>query len=111
MKKYLKDDLTKLIELNLDDWKSWLDDDVDTDEGWGTLTIGYDDQTELWSYQTGDNSFTGGAYGFQSWLVVNFSKECTIDEVIERLSEDYQFNEETSYLASMENRTKAGWNL
>lgn len=23
-----------------------------------------------WNYQTGDNSFTGGAYGFQHWAVI-----------------------------------------
>jgi hypothetical protein len=32
------------------------------------LTVGADD-SGAWSYQTGDNSFTGGAYGFPFWGV------------------------------------------
>ena len=31
------------------------------------LTVGAD--TEGWSYQTGDNSYTGGAYGYATWGV------------------------------------------
>ena len=37
------------------------------------VTIGAtlaDDGTLSWSYQTGDNSFTGGAYGHPHWAVV-----------------------------------------
>ena len=33
------------------------------------LTIGWDPETGEWSYQTGDNSFTGGAYGYPIWAV------------------------------------------
>lgn len=33
------------------------------------LTVG--DDGESWSYQTGDNSFTGGAYGYPHWAVVS----------------------------------------
>ena len=111
MKNYLKEDLTKLIKLNLDEWKSWLNEDVDSDEGWGTLTIGFDDDNEEWSYQTGDNNYTGGAYGFHNWLVVNFSTECTVEEVLERLCEEYQENAEIRYLDSFKNYTESGWNL
>jgi hypothetical protein len=31
------------------------------------LTIGVDTTTGEWSYQTGDNSFSGGAYGYRDW--------------------------------------------
>lgn len=34
------------------------------------LTVGCDCETGDWSYQTGDNSFTGGAYGYPDWAVV-----------------------------------------
>lgn len=34
------------------------------------LTIGADTTTGDWSYQTGDNSYTGGAYGYPAWAVV-----------------------------------------
>ena len=33
------------------------------------LTIGWDPDDGVWSYQTGDNSFTGGAYGYPIWAV------------------------------------------
>ena len=33
------------------------------------LTIGWSPETGEWSYQTGDNSFTGGAYGYPIWAV------------------------------------------
>ena len=33
------------------------------------LTVGCDERGS-WGYQTGDNSFTGGAYGFPHWAVV-----------------------------------------
>ena len=33
------------------------------------VTIGYSPDGD-WSYQTGDNSFTGGAYGYPHWAVV-----------------------------------------
>lgn len=33
------------------------------------VTIGYSPNGD-WDYQTGDNSFTGGAYGYPHWAVV-----------------------------------------
>jgi hypothetical protein len=34
------------------------------------LTIGWNPETGEWSYQTGDNSYTGGAYHYPLWGVV-----------------------------------------
>jgi hypothetical protein len=34
-----------------------------------SLTVGWQEDGG-WSYQTGDNSFTGGAYGYPHWSVV-----------------------------------------
>lgn len=31
------------------------------------ITIGWNPESGDWSYQTGDNSFTGGAYGYPVW--------------------------------------------
>jgi hypothetical protein len=39
--------------------------DSDSDEPSMLLTIGADDTG--WSWQTGDTSFTGGAYGYADW--------------------------------------------
>lgn len=43
------------------------------------LTIGTDGTA--WSYQTGDNSFTGGAYGFQHWAVVWIGEDTKAGEL------------------------------
>lgn len=34
------------------------------------LTVGTNADMSDWSYQTGDNSYTGGAYGYPYWGVV-----------------------------------------
>lgn len=38
------------------------------------LTIGFNPETSEWSWQTGDNSFTGGAYGYPVWAVTSIYK-------------------------------------
>lgn len=48
------------------------------------LTIGVDTVSGDWSYQTGDNSYTGGAYGYRDWGVARVyratnSRECARD--------------------------------
>lgn len=34
------------------------------------LTVGFTPESGAWSYQTGDNSYSGGAYGHPVWAVV-----------------------------------------
>ena len=48
-----------------DDYRAYPDED----EPGVMLTIG-SDAAGRWSYQTGDNSFMGGAYGYPYWGVV-----------------------------------------
>ena len=33
------------------------------------LTVAVNDDASVWNYQTGDNSFIGGAYGLPHWAV------------------------------------------
>jgi hypothetical protein len=38
------------------------------------VTVGADENDDgsfSWNYQTGDNSYTGGAYGFPHWAVIS----------------------------------------
>ena len=88
----VKDDLKLLIELNLATWCQYLEtpnDDSDEDEiSCGTLTIGLNDEGDEWSYQTGDNSFTGGAYSFPHWSVVYFTAGTTPGELLADLIRD-----------------------
>lgn len=43
------------------------------------LTVGADQNG--WNYQTGDNSFTGGAYGYANWAVVTVFPD-SVDELV-----------------------------
>ncbi len=53
--------------------KSDIDDDFRIADGKDLpgimVTIGYSPNGD-WDYQTGDNSFSGGAYGYPHWAVV-----------------------------------------
>jgi hypothetical protein len=55
-------------------------DDADGDTPAMCVTIGADADGR-WNYQTGDNSFTGGAYGFPVWAVVTLTRRCNSREV------------------------------
>lgn len=85
----VREDLKIFIEANLKDWKDYISDDPkDFEEGeipYNTLTVGLNDKGSEWSYQTGDNSFTGGAYGSPHWAVVYFFKGTSALELFENL--------------------------
>lgn len=53
------------------------------------LTVGIDDKGH-WNYQTGDNSFTGGAYGFQHWSVVYLCKDSKPEDVADDIVGQYE---------------------
>lgn len=104
---------TLLVAIKKDqDWKS-LKADFNSDEGYyfepGELapyvdaTIGctfdFEEGTISWNYQTGDNSFTGGAYGHPEWFTTSLlsrsnCKDLTkdlIDEIEGRIHELHSF--------------------
>ena len=45
------------------------------------LTIGFNDDMSEWGAQTGDNSYTGGAYSFPHWSVVYVTPDSTVDDI------------------------------
>jgi len=51
-------------------------DDPDDNRPAICLTVGWSDETGKWSWQSGDNSFTGGAYGYPHWAVVTVTRRC-----------------------------------
>lgn len=68
------------------DYRAFDDDDIPGIQ----LTIGASPDGS-WSYQTGDNSYTGGAYGHAHWGVVGVYK-CDnsfdlADEILDQLAE------------------------
>jgi hypothetical protein len=78
-------DLKKNID---DDFRA--SDDPDDDKPGMQVTIGANEKGE-WNYQTGDNSFTGGAYGFRHWAVISLYRDSNCnqlaDEVREQIAE------------------------
>lgn len=54
-------------------------DDSDDDEPCMLVTVGFteskDGRGASWGYQTGDNSFTGGAYGHVYWSVIYLTRD------------------------------------
>lgn len=61
-------------------------DDPDDDTPAILLTIGAD--ASSWSYQTGDNSYTGGAYGFAHWGIGTVTRHCNSREVAREILDD-----------------------
>ena len=60
-------------------------DDPDDNTPGMCVTIGFTPASEeceaSWSYQTGDNSFTGGAYGHPHWAVVSLYRRSNSREL------------------------------
>lgn len=58
------------------------------------VTFGYDGGDD-WGWQTGDNSFTGGAYGYQNWYVITLTRKSNsrelAKEVVESLKDQLLF--------------------
>ena len=54
------------------------------------LTVGWDGRKD-WSFQTGNNSFTGGAYGYPHWAVVSVYRDdnpgSLVSELLDQLEE------------------------
>jgi len=54
-----------------------------------TFGLSIKDGEYSWGYQTGDNSFTGGAYGHPNWSVVSLSRDTDCDELAEEVIAQY----------------------
>ena len=65
-------------------------DDPDDNTPGICLTIGANRKGN-WSYQTGDNSYTGGAYGFGAWAVVSVCRDSNsfelADDALDQLAD------------------------
>ena len=91
MKKILpeKSDIKGLIN----DCKAEIDDECrayeNDDEPGIQLTVGWDGVRD-WSFQTGDNSFTGGAYGYPHWAVVAVYRDTDAGELADEIHEQLE---------------------
>lgn len=91
-----------LIELKPtieDDFRAF-DDCEDDNEPSMLVTFGSNDGEE-WGFQTGDNSYSGGAYFYRHWAVVALYRDSNclnlaleaFDELMDAIAQD-EFNEE-----------------
>lgn len=69
-----------------DDFRCYPDDT--SDEPGMMVTIGVDERG--WSYQTGDNSYTGGAYGYAHWGVCSLCRDDDPAEFARAIVEDLE---------------------
>lgn len=79
-------ELAKLIDSIKPDIEDDFRDNEDEEPGID-ITIGcsYDEE---WSYQTGDNSYTGGAYSHPFWGVGRITRRCNSRELAKEIIED-----------------------
>lgn len=67
------------------------DDPDDTMSGM-TVTIGFtpstDDKGFSWHYQTGDNSYSGGAYGHSHWAVISLYRRSNSRELAKQAADE-----------------------
>lgn len=65
-------------------------DDPDDDTPAMQLTVGFTPATDVhdysWHYQTGDNSFSGGAYLHPHWAVVTILRDSNPEETAEEIA-------------------------
>ena len=70
--------LVKAVKRTIrDEYRAWEDDDQPGIQ----LTIGWSDESGEWSYQTGDNSYAGGAYHYPHWAVVGVYRRSNSTEL------------------------------
>jgi len=77
-----------------DDYRA--SDDPDDNTPGMQITIGFTAATEdedfSWSYQTGDNSYTGGAYSHSTWGVGAIYRRSNSKQVAKELCDDIANN-------------------
>ena len=85
----VKADIRAFLDLN---WTDFLKDAKEYD-GYGVYTFATNESGDEWSYQTGDNSFTGGCYCHPHWVVDTIAANpdyCAVDcanYIIDQLEE------------------------
>lgn len=79
--------LLRALKKDIGDEYRASDDPCDDTPGMA-ITIGINPETGDWSYQTGDNSYTGGAYGYHYWGVGSLYRSTNCRELARELIDD-----------------------
>lgn len=86
-----KEDLQAIVDKIVTEYEQYYKDNEDVE--YIQLTVGTNGDlcevsgSTLYGYQTGDNSYTGGAYGYNHWGVVEIDDESDPEEVVEDICE------------------------
>ena len=81
-----KRDLSTLIASYVSELPPYPENPEDEDpESVLEFTLGYTPEDETWGYQTGDNSFVGGAYSHPFWGVTWLTSETNSEETAKEL--------------------------
>jgi hypothetical protein len=87
-------DITRLVAALIpeiqDDYRTSPDDPTDSEPGM-LVTVGADN--DGWSYQTGDNSYAGGAYGYATWGLGYVYRDSVPADVAEEIASDLEESE------------------
>ena len=82
----VKQDISDFINMQL---STWIEDAIEYDGM--DITFATNDDGDAWNYQTGDNSYTGCAYGLPHWSVSTILSDTTVaslyNDVISQLTE------------------------
>ena len=54
------------------------------------LTIACNDSMTEWNYQTGDNSYFGGAYGLPHWAIVYLYRDSKPEDIVSHIFSEWQ---------------------
>jgi hypothetical protein len=75
---------------------------IDGPEGLDLTVSTNGESRERWGWQTGDNSFTGGAYSYRNWAVVTIFKRsdatAIAHDIRRQLSESVEFDDTWSMI-------------
>jgi hypothetical protein len=73
-----------------DEYRAYDDGPID-DKGPPSMLVTVGADARQWSYQTGDNSYSGGAYGYAHWAVVAIDRRsnsrAVADDMLDQLAE------------------------
>jgi hypothetical protein len=77
--------LIKVLKKQIGDEYRSTNQDPDDSRPSMDVTLGWTPEDGSWNYQTGDNSFTGGAYGHPHWAVTTIDRRSNSKEVAKDL--------------------------
>lgn len=85
----VRDDVTAFLTANLAGFQfdalAYCEVEDEDDTPYMDLTLAISEDGTEWSYQTGDNSYTGGAYILPHWAVTCVTEYTTAEELIEEV--------------------------